>query len=484
MTARSVIADVLVGLALSSGLIWLLAMRPRNHPLVGREAAVASALPGPISSADETLASSRRMSEAEHGLLDALHAAVPDVGIRGLLVRRVAGMGAALIAIEAVQGADGKVDGSALQAQAEKALRAAFRALPDLIEVDLVAEVLLKDVRGFTQYHTCLTVTVPRERLPNASEAAADPLAILRRAGAIYRSHLVTSPPEGWAEEPNQPVLRDYLAEARAGTLGSSARRTPLASAEIPYGRAPAEMVREAESEAEKGQRIPVLMRGNAALFRVALTFDDGPKPVYTPLLLELLRRQGVRATFFVQGARVAHYPELARRIVKEGHEVAVHGYTHTRLAEMSYENAYAEMAGTMAVLHQVTGQIPLYYRPPGGSGMDAVRMQIARLCGLTLGLWTTNTGDWAEISPEVFTTRALSHLQAGTVLLMHEGSDVTLETLPHLLDVLRGLGYQPTSLSAAAEGELPRWMSPVQVTEALDVSAGGAKGERWVRGR
>ena len=101
---------------------------------------------------------------------------------------------------------------------------------------------------------------------------------------------------------------------------------------------------------------------------KVVLTFDDGPSRAYTPQVLDVLKAEGVRAVFFVLGANAAARPDLVRRMVEEGHEVANHGYSHTVGAALSRDEVEDEVRRTAQVVESITGQATKWFRPPGGA--------------------------------------------------------------------------------------------------------------------
>ena len=121
--------------------------------------------------------------------------------------------------------------------------------------------------------------------------------------------------------------------------------------------------------------------RARRAGRRVALTFDDGPDPQRTPAVLDLLARQGVRATFFVVGARAEAHPELVRRMVAEGHVVGNHSYTHSwRFPLRSLGRTMEELCRTGEVLHRITGRQPRLFRPPFGVTNPTIARAVRRL--------------------------------------------------------------------------------------------------------
>ena len=132
----------------------------------------------------------------------------------------------------------------------------------------------------------------------------------------------------------------------------------------------------------------------------LALTFDDGPNPVYTPRFLDLLARHGAKATFFMLGLHAQAEPQLVRRIAQEGHLVANHSWSHPNLARSGRRRITDELTWTRDTLEQITGSTSLYFRPPYGARRPLV-FRTARSLGMTTVMWNAMTSDWSEQSPE-----------------------------------------------------------------------------------
>ena len=126
----------------------------------------------------------------------------------------------------------------------------------------------------------------------------------------------------------------------------------------------------------------------------VALTFDDGPSGRYTRTLLDGLSRRGVKATFFLCGYRMKEYPSLTQRIHTEGHEIGLHGYSHSSMKEMERQVLERELNDSLALLP--SGCRPVYMRPPGGEDSPTVH-RVARRMGLSVLSWSVDPRDWAS---------------------------------------------------------------------------------------
>jgi peptidoglycan/xylan/chitin deacetylase (PgdA/CDA1 family) len=132
----------------------------------------------------------------------------------------------------------------------------------------------------------------------------------------------------------------------------------------------------------------------------LALTFDDGPNPSWTPRLLDVLAIHDVRATFFLLGSRAQTEPELVRRIATQGHLIGNHSWSHPNLALATASRVREELARTSDTLEQTIGAPIRFFRPPFGARRPAV-FRIARSLGLTTVLWNAMTSDWSETSTE-----------------------------------------------------------------------------------
>lgn len=183
---------------------------------------------------------------------------------------------------------------------------------------------------------------------------------------------------------------------------------------------------------------IPV--RAESAPKYVALTFDDGPSGRYTARLLEGLAKRDVTATFFLCGYRLKEYPKLAARIQNEGHEIGLHGYSHTSMKKMDNEHLEREIADTFALLP--AGCRPVFLRPPGGLSSRAVE-NAARQAGLAILSWTVDPRDWATHDAPAVAAAVTGKVTDGDVILMHDMSDSSVDAAFAIIDRLKKQGFQ-----------------------------------------
>lgn len=151
-----------------------------------------------------------------------------------------------------------------------------------------------------------------------------------------------------------------------------------------------------------------------------ALTYDDGPDPAHTPALLDLLAERGVRATFFVLADAAQAHPELLRRIVAEGHELALHGRDHGRLTRLPARQAVAEIAVARATVERLSGTTVRFFRPPYGAHTPAMLLGWRRL-GLDVVIWSGWAADWQDDPAAVIADRAAAAVHPGGILLLHD---------------------------------------------------------------
>ena len=157
----------------------------------------------------------------------------------------------------------------------------------------------------------------------------------------------------------------------------------------------------------------------------VALTFDDGPDPVSTPPILDQLESLGWKATFFCLGTQVRRSPRLARELVDRGHEVGVHGDTHTSHLVRPAPWTTADLRRARDSVVDATGVKPVWFRPPYG-GVSASSILAGRSCGLRMVLWTTWGVDWEERSTgQSVADRVTRTFRPGATVLLHD-SDIT----------------------------------------------------------
>jgi peptidoglycan-N-acetylglucosamine deacetylase len=191
----------------------------------------------------------------------------------------------------------------------------------------------------------------------------------------------------------------------------------------------------------------------------VALTFDDGPHPEWTPQVLDLLTASGVRATFFVVGYRARQYPELVRRIRQEGHVLGSHSGTHPDARRLGLRQLHRDYAEGRAALEAAIGERVALFRPPNGT-LDAKGVAVIRRLGLLPRLWTIDPQDW---HPDTTTADIVARCAAagvGDIVLLHDGLErplapraldrsATVSALPQVISAFRERGLSFSTLAA-----------------------------------
>ncbi|MFJ3221432.1 polysaccharide deacetylase family protein [Kitasatospora sp. NPDC086801] len=176
----------------------------------------------------------------------------------------------------------------------------------------------------------------------------------------------------------------------------------------------------------------------------VYLTFDDGPSPTYTPRILGILARYGVRATFFEIGQNVAAHPALTGQVARAGHSVQNHSWSHPDLRRLSASAVNAQVTNTDKAIRARTGRTPSCLRPPYGAVDGAVRSRAAAL-GKQVVLWSVDPTDWSRPGTAAIQSRVLKAVRPGSVILLHDGGgdrSQTAAALPAILATLKARGY------------------------------------------
>lgn len=203
----------------------------------------------------------------------------------------------------------------------------------------------------------------------------------------------------------------------------------------------------------------------------LALTFDDGPDPVWTPQILDVLRKHHVHATFFVVGSAAIDNPDLLRRIAAEGHEIGVHTLTHTDLGSAPAWRQQLEVQGGQQAIAGITGHAATLLRPPYSSESDAVRdgtwraMRAASDQGYLTVLTTKDSEDWRRPGIAAIERNLAPSGPQGQILLMHDGGgdrDQTVAALDSALTTFADQGFRVTTVGDA-----------VGITSMRDTSAG-----------
>ncbi len=196
--------------------------------------------------------------------------------------------------------------------------------------------------------------------------------------------------------------------------------------------------------------RIVYRYAGNTEGQRIALTFDDGPHPRYTAEILDILKEYNVKATFFCVGSNAESYPELIRREIAEGHEVANHTYNHYHVCKLSGSELESDIFACNDTLQRITGRRVRLFRPPEGVCSEDVK-SICDKSDMTIVLWSVDTRDWAHTPLEEMLCNVKSNVRNGSIILMHDfigKNSPTPAALRQIIPMLRELGYEMVTVS------------------------------------
>ena len=211
---------------------------------------------------------------------------------------------------------------------------------------------------------------------------------------------------------------------------------------------------------------IPESDGGIAPVYRVqtkeqviALTFDDGPHPVYTEKILKMLKDKGIRATFFLNGYQVKAHPALAKQIVLQGHEVGNHGYYHRDLTKLSPVEIYQDLAKSGQLIKRVTGKEVEYFRPMGGK-LNRDIVSSAQQLGIKIVLWSVDPKDWDMKNPaSVIEQTMVSESESGDIVLLHDGGghqETMMKALDRVIQRLQKKGFRFVTVSELLANSQP----------------------------
>lgn len=208
---------------------------------------------------------------------------------------------------------------------------------------------------------------------------------------------------------------------------------------------------------------VPTVHRGPVASRSMALTFDDGPDPRWTPRILDVLRDHGAKATFFVVGERALRHPELVRRMLDEGHLVGSHSHTHAMTFHFwSPSHIASDIERGIEAIRRVTGKHPAYFRPPHGLRVPTLRGAMCRM-GERWPIcvtWSARALDTLGHDAERLVNRLLPRLEPGAILALHDGSgyggsatrEPTIEALTVLLREARARDLESVRIDVLLE--------------------------------
>lgn len=189
---------------------------------------------------------------------------------------------------------------------------------------------------------------------------------------------------------------------------------------------------------------------------KVAITFDDGPSPIWTPHILDELKKANIKATFFMIGYHVQMYPEIARRVAREGHTIGNHGYAHSVILYYTPAEIEEEIKYTEHVIREVTGVTTKIFRPPKAWVRGPLKNKIKEM-GYEVVLWSLNSKDWVNFNARSMVNFIMCRIRGGDIILFHDSGNVfsleggnrsqTVKAVGLLAQRLKEKGFEIVSL-------------------------------------
>lgn len=172
---------------------------------------------------------------------------------------------------------------------------------------------------------------------------------------------------------------------------------------------------------------------------KIALTFDDGPHPVYTPKLLDGLKERNVKATFFVVGKNIEGREDIIKRMDEEGHLIGNHTYDHVKITGLPAEEACAQITKTSELVKEITGKSTEFVRPPFGAWDKKLE------CGFEMFpvLWSIDPLDWTTKNVDAVVQKVLNSAEENSIILLHDYYDSSVEAALKIVDALLERGFE-----------------------------------------
>lgn len=196
------------------------------------------------------------------------------------------------------------------------------------------------------------------------------------------------------------------------------------------------------------GRGVTLLWEGPKDRPTVALTFDDGPARGKTDAILDYLASEEVPATFFVLGENAQRHPDLLERMVREGHEIGNHTFSHPNLTKLTHSQVREEIKKTQDAVLEAVGILPRFFRPPYGAA-NLTTMSVLSNQNLAAVFWSIDPQDWKGGAETQIVASVAEGLQNGAIILLHEKSPNTLKSLPGVVKAVRELGLEFETISS-----------------------------------
>ncbi|MFI3242757.1 MAG: polysaccharide deacetylase family protein [Akkermansia sp.] len=180
----------------------------------------------------------------------------------------------------------------------------------------------------------------------------------------------------------------------------------------------------------------------------VALTFDDGPHPTYTPKILDILKKYNAKATFFILGSRAKSHPSIIARTVAKGNEVGVHTWNHPSLTKCSYATVRKEMEDTIHAVQAASNYTPRTMRPPYGAINANLVNFFAQEYGMSTIMWSIDTNDWRKPGVQAVINEAVNKARPGSIILLHDIHGSSYQAVEGIVSGLINRGFKLVTVS------------------------------------
>lgn len=170
----------------------------------------------------------------------------------------------------------------------------------------------------------------------------------------------------------------------------------------------------------------------------LALTFDDGPHPVYTPQLLDGLKKRNVRASFFLMGKNIEGNEAIVRRMYEDGHLIGNHTFDHVQLNKLSESEACSQITKTSNAIYEITGRYPTFVRPPFGEWREGLDCTVTMLPVF----WDVDPLDWNTKNADQVVEKVVGSAADGDIILMHDSYASSVQAALRIVDILIDKGY------------------------------------------
>lgn len=190
----------------------------------------------------------------------------------------------------------------------------------------------------------------------------------------------------------------------------------------------------------------------------IAITFDDGPNPIYTPQVLEIFSEAGGKATFFMIGEQMSKYPEMVKKVAEQGHEIGNHTFTHPKLSQLTQEKCSEEIERNESLVEELAGRKPVVFRPPYLDYNHETLSVLEQKSYPMIGALNLEAQDWEQPGVEHILAKTRDCVRNGSILLFHDGygdRSQTIEAVRVLVAELSFQGYQFVTVSSLLNGQI-----------------------------